>query len=394
VDPSNGENVQGLSTCLDIISLCPEFAIVYLDKLKETKEFGKKLVHATSCCGVEYEADSAEEVLDLLDGGANHVILSKEHLDVSGQFIPKERIICKLTGSETSIGELGKDINNLKERTSSFLLPYEGDSQVDEPLLVGFAKELKSSLCDDVRLILSVDDMISYSTISQLHSLGVQVRMNATWLLNELSLGQIISSCLKSDRPDGLIPTLVTDEHNVALGLCYSSAESIQEAVKTKKGVYWSRTRGLWRKGETSGNEQDLLRVYSDCDSDTLKFVVRQQGLGFCHLDTWSCFGANSGLPLLMNTLKSRKQSAPPGSYTDRLYNDSKLLHAKIREEAEELCEAESKEEIAWEAADVLYFTFVKCAKAGNQLYFITCMTLFTSELSQRHIKALKSLLK
>lgn len=109
-----------------------------------------------------------------------------------------------------------------------------------------------------------------------------------------------------------------------------------------------------------------MLRIYLDCDSDTLKFVVRQQGLGFCHLNTWTCFGGNSGLPLLMDTLKSRKQSAPPGSYTDRLYNDSKLLHAKIREEAEELCEAESKEEIAWEAADVLYFTFVKCAKAGT----------------------------
>ena len=72
-----------------------------------------------------------------------------------------------------------------------------------------------------------------------------------------------------------------------------------------------------------------------------------------------------------MNTLKSRKHSAPPGSYTDRLYNDSKLLHAKIREEAEELCEAESKEEIAWEAADVLFFTFVKCAKAGKQLMWV-----------------------
>jgi len=121
---------------------------------------------------------------------------------------------------------------------------------------------------------------------------------------------------------------------------------------------------------------------------------VRQQGLGFCHLNTWTCFGANSGLPLLMNTLKSRKQSAPPGSYTDHLYSDRKLLHAKIHEEAEELCEAESKEEITWEAADVLYFTFVKCAKAGNQLYFIKCVTLFTLELSQRHNKALKSLFK
>lgn len=111
---------------------------------------------------------------------------------------------------------------------------------------------------------------------------------------------------------------------------------------------------------------QDLLQIHLDCDCDTLKFVVRQLGQGFCHLNTWTCFGDNNGLPLLMNTLKSRKESAPPGSYTSRLYNDSKLLHAKIREEAEELCESETKEEIAWEAADVLYFTLVKCAKAGE----------------------------
>lgn len=208
MDPSNGKNVQDLSACLDLISLCPEFAIVYLDKLKETEEFGKKLVQTTSCC-VEYEADSAEEVLDLLDIGANRVILCKEHLHDFGQFIPKERIVCKLTGSETPIEELSEEINNLKERTSTVLLPYERDSQVDEASLVEFAKELKSSLCDNVRLILSVNHVISYSTISQLHALGVQIQMNATWLLNELSLGQIISSCLKSDRPDGLIPTLV-----------------------------------------------------------------------------------------------------------------------------------------------------------------------------------------
>jgi len=112
---------------------------------------------------------------------------------------------------------------------------------------------------------------------------------------------------------------------------------------------------------------QDLLKVYLDCDSDTLKFVVRQQGQGFCHLNTWTCFGESGRLPSLMRTLISRKQSAPPGSYTDRLYKDSKLLHAKIREEAEELCEAESKEHIAAEAADVLYFSLVKCAKAGKQ---------------------------
>ena len=217
MDPSNGKNVLDLSACLDIISLCPEFAIVYLDKLKETEEFGKKLVHTTSSCCVEYEADSTDELLDLLDIGANHVILGKEHLDGFGQFVPKERIVCKVTGSEKATEELCEEINSLRERTSTFLLPCERDSQADEPSLVEFAKELKSSLCD-VRLILSVDHMISYSTISQLHSLGVQIQLNATWLLNGLSLGQIISSCLKSDRPDGLIPTLVVSNAEILPG--------------------------------------------------------------------------------------------------------------------------------------------------------------------------------
>ncbi|KAL9950266.1 hypothetical protein ACROYT_G042741 [Oculina patagonica] len=368
VDPINGKNVQDVSACLDIISLCPDIAIVCLDKLKETKEFGRKLVDITTCC-VECETDSIDEVLDLLDNGASRVILGKEHMQGFGQCIPKERITCKLTASpESSPEELAKEINNLKERTCSFLLQFTF-SPIVEVSLVEFTEDLKSSVCGDVRLLFIFPyQLISCSTISQLHSLGVDVQTSATRLLDELSLGEIIASCLKSDRSDGLFPTLVVDEHNVALGLCYSSAESIQEAVKTKKGVYFSRTRGLWRKGETSGNQQDLLRIFLDCDSDTLKFVVHQQGLGFCHLNTWTCFGANGGLPLLMNTLKSRKQSAPPGSYTDRLYSDSKLLHAKIREEAEELCEAESKDEIASEAADVLYFTFVKCAKAGVSL--------------------------
>lgn len=112
---------------------------------------------------------------------------------------------------------------------------------------------------------------------------------------------------------------------------------------------------------------QELLKISTDCDSDALRFMVRQQGKGFCHLNTWTCFGPSGGLPSLMRTLASRRQSAPPGSYTDRLYKDSKLLHAKIMEEASELCEADTKEDIAWEAADVMYFALVKCAKAGME---------------------------
>jgi len=99
-----------------------------------------------------------------------------------------------------------------------------------------------------------------------------------------------------------------------------------------------------------------------------LRVVVRQQGHGFCHLQTATCFGEYRGLSKLQKTLQARKRSAPEGSYTARLFNDSKMLNAKIMEEAAELCEATSKEDIAAEAADVLYFALTKATAAGVSL--------------------------
>lgn len=90
--------------------------------------------------------------------------------------------------------------------------------------------------------------------------------------------------------------------------------------------------------------------------------------LGFCHLNTRTCFGHDSGITALEKTLKDRKSNAPTGSYTARLFNDPKLLRAKILEEAEELCDATDKEEIAWEAADLIYFALAKCVSAGVSL--------------------------
>jgi phosphoribosyl-ATP pyrophosphohydrolase/phosphoribosyl-AMP cyclohydrolase/histidinol dehydrogenase len=171
-----------------------------------------------------------------------------------------------------------------------------------------------------------------------------------------------------SDRPDGLFTTLVTDERGIALGLVYSSEESVAESLKTGRGVYQSRKRGLWYKGESSGDIQELVSVSLDCDSDCLQFVVRQKGRGFCHLATPTCFGQYHGLSKLQKTLQNRKESAPEGSYTARLFNDEQLLRAKILEEATELCDATEKSHIAFEAADLFYFALTKCVAAGVSL--------------------------
>ena len=81
-----------------------------------------------------------------------------------------------------------------------------------------------------------------------------------------------------------------------------------------------------------------------------------------------SCWGEDHGLGALARRLVVRKQAAPAGSYTAKLFADPELLGAKLREEANELAVAETHAEVTHEAADVLYFTLTTLARHGVDL--------------------------
>ncbi|CAN3501622.1 hypothetical protein DICA1_D13080 [Diutina catenulata] len=200
-----------------------------------------------------------------------------------------------------------------------------------------------------------------------------------------ISVGQVFVSTLTTDRPDGLFTTLVTTPDSTALGVVYSSKASIIESIRTMTGVYQSRKRPeeLWYKGATSGATQTLVRLDKDCDDDVVKFVVEPKtGFGFCHNDNdYTCFGdrqlahakeaVGTGMSKLATTLAHRVENAPEGSYTKRLFDDSSLLVAKLKEELDELVDAGSqgvKNEVAWEAADLIYFVMTWCTKHGVKL--------------------------
>jgi phosphoribosyl-ATP pyrophosphohydrolase/phosphoribosyl-AMP cyclohydrolase/histidinol dehydrogenase len=161
---------------------------------------------------------------------------------------------------------------------------------------------------------------------------------------------------------------LTSSHHNTILSI-FVLQESIIAALECGRGVYYSRSRnGLWRKGDTSGHYQTLHRIDADCDGDALRFTVTQNGddvKAFCHLNTLTCWGEPRGVRHLEETLTRRLADAPPGSYTKRLFDDEELLRDKLVEEAQELSEAETKEHVAEELADVLYFAMVRAAKAG-----------------------------
>jgi len=95
---------------------------------------------------------------------------------------------------------------------------------------------------------------------------------------------------LKFDK-DGLIPAIV-QEHKTGqvLMLAYMNAESLKKTQATGETWFWSRQRkGLWHKGETSGNIQKVKEMYYDCDEDALLLKVEQKGAA-CHTGGKSCF--------------------------------------------------------------------------------------------------------
>ena len=93
-------------------------------------------------------------------------------------------------------------------------------------------------------------------------------------------------------KKSSLIPVIAQDhENNDVLMLAYMNATAYEETLKTGKVCYYSRSRDkLWRKGEESGNVQELKEIFFDCDSDTLLVKVKQIGDAACHEGYRSCF--------------------------------------------------------------------------------------------------------
>ena len=300
--------------------------------------------------------DSVDDVVTLLNEGTRRVFVEAHKISEYTEF--GSRVLPSV--SKPDLSAASKD---------GLLIKEFDPSAADVESFISLAKEkkiknlyLKPVSNASPQAVIDVSKRCG--AIPILSSTSLTTDKNDT---SRLLLSKAIASYWQSDRPDGLIPTVVTDTSGVALGLAYTSEESILEALRTQGGVYQSRKRGLWIKGATSGDTQELLRVALDCDNDTLKFVVKQKNR-FCHLEQTGCFGDLKGIPALEQTLVSRKESAPEGSYTKRLFSDEKLLRAKIMEEAEELCDSKTKENTAFEAADLIYFALTKAIGAGVSL--------------------------
>lgn len=312
-----------------------------------------------------------------LDQGAAKVILGTAARPEILSRLPRERVIAALDAKHGEVVVEGwkqgtgrgilERIEELRAFVGGFLVTFvELEGRMGGTDLE-LARAVVAAAGKDCRITIA-GGITEPSEIAALDAIGADAQVGMALYTGRLDLADAIMAPLVTDRPDGLYPTVVVDERGSCLGLVYSSKESIREAVRRRIGVYQSRSRGLWVKGETSGAVQELLRIDLDCDRDSPRFVVRQTGPGFCHLDTWTCWGEERGLARLQRTLQARRAHAPLGSYSAKLLADPDLLGAKLREEAAELAEAKDRDHVLWEAADLLYFTLTRLAAAGIDL--------------------------
>ena len=192
----------------------------------------------------------------------------------------------------------------------------------------------------------------------------------------------------------GLIPAVVTEAGTgKLLMLAYMNRESLEISIREEITCFWSRSRQeLWRKGETSGNRQHIVRITADCDLDALQVVVKKDGPA-CHTGEESCFHQevceNDALSefsaeALMRLLQDRKLHKKEGSYTTYLFEKGidKILK-KVGEEATEVIiagKAGDRRETVYEIADLAYHIMGLMTEMGISLEDVR------EELASRHV--------
>lgn len=173
---------------------------------------------------------------------------------------------------------------------------------------------------------------------------------------------------------DGLIPAIVQDAASGrVLTLAYMNRESLEITVNEGRTCFYSRSRAkLWRKGESSGNTQQVVSIAADCDMDALLVKVIPAGPA-CHTGEESCFSkplheektpmAFFSVDKLYDMLLERKLTPKEGSYTSYLFEkgEDKILKKVGEESTEVIIAAKNNDnaELTAELADLAYHALV-----------------------------------
>ncbi len=316
-------------------------------------------------------------------------ILNVEFLEELNKTIGKQRVIISVDAIGGKIA-----VKGWTETVDISLIEgaKEAEKYCSELLFTCVEKEgcMQGTDMDSVRAlrqavkcrVVAAGGVNSLEQIVELEKMGCDVQLGMALYTGVVSLKDAFIGCLDFEKAGGLIPVIAQSPSGEVLMLGFANKEAFEKSFETGRLTFFSRTKNrLWTKGEESHHYLDLIKMRVDCDRDTVLATVFPNG-GVCHTGSYTCFGsepdAKSNLERLYATVAERFANPRPGSYTATL--DAKRVREKVMEEAEELTdEAETKEDVIWEAADLLYFVSVLMYKEG-----VTWQDVY-DELDRRH---------
>ena len=304
---------------------------------------------------------------------AGESVLNEEFLNELAAAIGKDRIIISVDAINGKIA--------VKGWTETVDIPLvEGAKQAEkfcsELLFTCVEKEgcMQGTNMDYVRAlreavkcrVVVAGGVSSVQEIKELEKLHCDVQLGMALYTGKVDLKEAFVECLDFEKSP-LIPVIAQSVNGEVLMQGFANAEAVRKSFDCGRLTFWSRSRNeLWTKGDTSGNVLQVVKMRADCDRDCVLATVLPTGPA-CHTGSWTCFSSavdeKSSMGRLYTVIADRFANPKPGSYTATL--DAKRVREKVEEEAEELCEAEGKEEVIWEAADLLYFVNVLMYKEG-----------------------------
>ncbi len=388
--------------CINKISVSPYFQITDLNRafgdINNNKEIIKKICLSHNCY-VAGGIRNYDDAIEFLNAGAKRVAISTSSDDIIGR-IDKTRIILSLDINEQN-QLLIKGRKEIIEET--FFDRIEKFHQNIELICITFHQSEGTNMGHPEK---QLDNILNYmntnhpnihitvagginscNEIKKLLDLGINPQFGHGIWKHIFTIGEALSQMLndkkqvtwiKNKNGSALYPTIIQDMSGKILGCVYSTNETLQISVDSRRATFYSRdTESVWIKGLTSGNLFTVNKISFSCDRTSIVMIVealKSEKTFFCHKNTESCFSyrdpTSSGLSNIFDYLQKILQTSTNDnelSYSRKLLNSPDFLKYKLSEELLEFITADSQN-ITTEAADLIYHLIIYLIQNDKQM--------------------------
>lgn len=291
------ENIDDL---IEQYRLFPEINVIDLDSAMgkgDNKELIKRICQKVDC-NIGGGIRNIELAKEYIEAGAKRIIIGTKATKEFLEQLPKEKVIVALDTKKGKLATYGwqkledqdiyKKMQELENYCEKYLITNVNVEGLNSGTDLQFFQTLVGKTKNDIMV---AGGITTLEEIKAIHELGFDQVLGMAITSGKLNLVDCYIKIMNFQKQDGLIPTIVQDiETKEVLMLAYSNVDSIKKTFELKLATYYSRSRKqLWTKGEKSGNIQKIEKIYLDCDSDTLLFLVKQKGVA-CHRNKRTCF--------------------------------------------------------------------------------------------------------